>query len=74
MTTPEAKPTRVVRCPKCRKSTRYDPANPFRPFCSALCKNEDIIAWAEGSYGIPVQHSGDEEESAPMATPPPEDE
>lgn len=45
--------TRLVRCPKCRKSTRYDPKNEFRPFCSARCKNEDIVAWAYGGYAIP---------------------
>lgn len=45
--------TRVVRCPRCRKSTRYDPKNEFRPFCSARCKNEDIVAWAYEGYKIP---------------------
>jgi endogenous inhibitor of DNA gyrase (YacG/DUF329 family) len=44
--------TIIVPCPRCRKSTRYDPKNPFRPFCSALCKNEDIIAWAQEDYRI----------------------
>ena len=49
----QAAPTyRVVRCPRCRKSARFDATNPFRPFCSALCKNEDIISWAEQSYRI----------------------
>ena len=47
------KPTRLVSCPRCRKSARYDVNNPFRPFCSALCKDEDIIAWAEMNYKIP---------------------
>jgi endogenous inhibitor of DNA gyrase (YacG/DUF329 family) len=50
---PKGPTARVVRCPRCRKSTRYDPTNEFRPFCSALCKNEDIIAWAEQGYCIP---------------------
>ena len=48
------KPTaRLVRCPNCRKSVVYDTANPCRPFCSAFCKDQDIIAWAEGDYKVP---------------------
>ena len=49
----EAATLRVVACPRCRKSARYDLANPFRPFCSARCKNEDIVSWAQESYRIP---------------------
>ena len=45
--------TRLVPCPRCRKSTRYDVKNAYRPFCSAVCKDEDIIAWAEEGYKIP---------------------
>lgn len=43
---------RVVACPRCRKSTRYDSTNEFRPFCSAVCKNEDIIGWAQGDFRV----------------------
>lgn len=53
---------RVVPCPRCRKSTRYDPSNEFRPFCSALCKNEDIVDWAEGKYAIPLAPNEDDEQ------------
>ncbi len=53
--------SRVMPCPKCRRSVRYDLANPYRPFCSALCKDEDIIAWAEGSYTIPTVEADDDE-------------
>lgn len=73
MTEKSATATRVIRCPKCRRSVRYDTTNPYRPFCSALCKNEDIIAWAEQSYAIagpevdpeamPPTQQGDEEEA-----------
>lgn len=45
--------TRLVRCPRCRKSSRYDVTNEFRPFCSAACKNDDIIQWADQGYRIP---------------------
>lgn len=50
--------TRVISCPTCRKSTRYDPQNEFRPFCSARCKNEDIVGWAEESFRIPGRTVG----------------
>jgi endogenous inhibitor of DNA gyrase (YacG/DUF329 family) len=62
--------TRLIACPRCRKSVRYDVRNPFRPFCSAVCKNEDIVSWAEASYRIageaaeeqvPEQEPGEEE-------------
>ncbi len=58
--TEAAKPTsRVVRCPRCRKSVRFDATNAFRPFCSALCKNEDIVAWAEQGYRIPIEDTAE---------------
>lgn len=44
---------RVVSCPGCKRSVRYDETNEFRPFCSARCKNDDIIAWAQESYRVP---------------------
>ncbi len=53
MTDPNVPPTRLVRCPRCRKSVRYDAANPCRPFCSPRCKDEDIIAWAQGDFKVP---------------------
>ena len=46
---------RIVACPKCRKTTRYDASNEYRPFCSARCKNEDIVAWAEENYKVPAE-------------------
>ena len=57
MTTDEkAKPTaRLVPCPRCRKLNRFDSKNLFRPFCSAVCKDEDIISWAEERYRIASQ-------------------
>ncbi len=66
----KAAPVRLVRCPRCRKSVRYDATNEFRPFCSPLCKNEDIIGWAQGDFrvaGDPVDPEalplGDDEDS-----------
>ena len=52
MTNKAVEPVRLVRCPRCRKSVRYDETNEYRPFCSPVCKNEDIIGWAQESFRI----------------------
>ncbi|MCX6108845.1 MAG: DNA gyrase inhibitor YacG [Proteobacteria bacterium] len=52
MTEPKIRPARLTSCPTCKKSVVYDVANPFRPFCSERCKNEDIIAWADEGFRI----------------------
>ncbi len=37
-------------CPVCRR-----PAAPeFAPFCSATCRNRDLLAWLDGRYAIPA--------------------
>jgi uncharacterized protein len=54
---------RIAACPQCGKSTRLDPQNPWRPFCSERCKMVDLGAWFSEERGIP----GDE-----PASPPPE--
>ncbi|MDP2239524.1 MAG: DNA gyrase inhibitor YacG [Burkholderiales bacterium] len=45
---------KFVSCPQCGTQVRWDPANPYRPFCSERCKLIDLGAWAEESYRIPV--------------------
>lgn len=45
--------TKIVKCPTCHKSIRYDYTNRFRPFCSKACRNQDIISWVEEGYKIP---------------------
>ena len=68
-TTPERKRlTRIVRCPTCQKSVRYDLENAWRPFCSDRCKTLDIAAWADESFRIPGPASDgavEEEEKKP---------
>ena len=54
--------TRIIRCPQCGRTTRYDPNNPDRPFCSTRCKTQDIAHWAEESYRIPSQEQNPDEE------------
>ena len=55
---PQAKPTagqpKLVICPTCGGDSVYSPSNPFRPFCSARCKNIDLGAWASENFRMPT--------------------
>ena len=42
-------PPRGPRCPECRKPT--DPR--FRPFCSAYCRDRDLLRWLDGTLRRP---------------------
>jgi endogenous inhibitor of DNA gyrase (YacG/DUF329 family) len=59
-------PRRIVRCPTCGGDSVYAAQNPYRPFCSARCKNNDFGAWATESFRVqeslvdPVSPDGDE--------------
>ncbi|MBI0326405.1 DNA gyrase inhibitor YacG [Burkholderia plantarii] len=44
--------TLVVKCPACAKDVSWTPESPFRPFCSARCKQMDLGAWAAERYRI----------------------
>ncbi|HYX39470.1 MAG TPA: DNA gyrase inhibitor YacG [Oligoflexus sp.] len=57
MSTDQKPSARIVRCPCCGQSARYDQTNAFRPFCSQRCKTNDVAAWAEESYRIPAKES-----------------
>ena len=50
---------KVVTCPQCGAGVAWDPANPFRPFCSERCRMIDLGAWATESYRIPIQEDND---------------
>jgi endogenous inhibitor of DNA gyrase (YacG/DUF329 family) len=55
LTAPEPPPPRrpvEVICPSCGDKTVFAPSNPYRPFCSARCKNVDLGAWASESYRV----------------------
>lgn len=54
---------RRQRCPICRRPTLL----PFRPFCSAHCRDQDLANWIDGRYAIPVSpsESGDEDDVDP---------
>ena len=46
----ETQAVRIVSCPSCKGSSIYARSNPYRPFCSARCKNMDFGAWADESF------------------------
>jgi uncharacterized protein len=52
---PPAKSPRTIRCPGCGGASIYAADNPYRPFCSARCKNNDFGAWASEGYAVPAE-------------------
>ena len=38
------------RCPICGRPRDRR----FRPFCSAHCRDQDLLHWLDGTYAIPV--------------------
>ena len=61
MKDPGAGDSRIVRCPTCGSESAYAASNPYRPFCSARCKNNDFGAWATEEYRVaPQQPERDE--------------
>jgi hypothetical protein len=44
----------------------YGPENPYRPFCSARCRQIDLGAWASEQFRLPSR------EDAPAEAEPPE--
>lgn len=53
---------RKVRCPQCGKLAAWSADNPYRPFCSARCKQIDLGAWASESYRVPASAAPDSSE------------
>jgi uncharacterized protein len=60
-------PRRVVRCLGCGGPSVYASDNPYRPFCSQRCKNNDFGAWASERYSVAAQPDppGDAPEQPP---------
>ena len=48
-------PARTVPCPTCGGGSVFSPANRFRPFCSARCKQIDLGAWATEEFRVPSE-------------------
>jgi hypothetical protein len=56
------RPSAPPRCPICGRPQDAR----FRPFCSAGCRDRDLLNWLGGRYAVPVQEreaddTGDEE-------------
>jgi endogenous inhibitor of DNA gyrase (YacG/DUF329 family) len=52
---------RTVTCPSCGGDSVYATSNPFRPFCSARCKNVDLGAWASESFRMPINSNAEDQ-------------
>ncbi|WP_460505916.1 DNA gyrase inhibitor YacG [Hydrogenophaga soli] len=44
-----------VDCPACKQSCEYSPQNPYRPFCSKLCRATDLGRWAQEDFRIDAE-------------------
>ena len=66
---PPELPARTIRCPGCGGDSVYAVSNPYRPFCSARCKNGDFGAWASESYRVATGTAPDDngDDSVPPA-------
>lgn len=53
-------PVKLVKCPNCAGESVYASSNPYRPFCSAYCKNSDFVAWANEDFRVPEKPSSDQ--------------
>ncbi len=45
---------RTVKCPACGGPSVYATSNPYRPFCSARCRQIDLGAWASEQFALPA--------------------
>jgi endogenous inhibitor of DNA gyrase (YacG/DUF329 family) len=50
----DAVPVKIVVCPGCGGKSVYAVTNPYRPFCSARCKNIDLGAWSSEGFRLPA--------------------
>ena len=57
---------RTVRCPGCGAACAYAVENPYRPFCSARCKNHDFGAWASERFSVAADAAADADVDAPL--------
>jgi len=62
---------RIVNCPHCGAPVVWGPQSPFRPFCSARCRQIDLGAWANDGYRIAGSAPADDFNATepPPATP-----
>jgi endogenous inhibitor of DNA gyrase (YacG/DUF329 family) len=61
MTTDQPQGKHPQQPPRCLICGR--PRDPrYRPFCSARCRDRDLLNWLDGRYVIPVQESEPDED------------
>ena len=53
-----SKPSPEPRCPICRKPV----AQAHAPFCSATCRDRDLISWLDERYVVPGKPAGEDAE------------
>ncbi len=53
--------TKPAKCPSCKKAA----ATKFAPFCSAGCKDRDLLQWLDGGYRLPGPMALSDEDDAP---------
>ena len=63
----EPRPARPRRCPRCGRPV----VERFRPFCSASCRDRDLLDWLDGRYALPAVESEQEEAVEPSGAGPP---
>jgi endogenous inhibitor of DNA gyrase (YacG/DUF329 family) len=62
---PRGSKSREVRCPGCGGPSLYAPENPWRPFCSERCRNQDFGAWESERYRVPEKTNSGGDDSSP---------
>jgi endogenous inhibitor of DNA gyrase (YacG/DUF329 family) len=61
---------RIVRCPTCRGESIYAASNPYRPFCSERCRNNDLGAWSSEGYRVGTAEADASKSEDTPAVPP----
>jgi len=69
-----ARPPRIVSCPRCGNAVAWTPASRWRPFCSERCKLIDLGAWASEKYRVPAVEPRDDEAPSDAADAIPRDD
>lgn len=49
-----------VDCPACRQPSEYSALNPYRPFCSKLCRMTDLGRWAQEDFRLEVRPTAED--------------
>ena len=47
-----------MKCPLCKEQAVQE----YRPFCSKLCQDRDLLNWINEDYKIPIKDQQEEEQ------------